>query len=94
MNKLHALPIALSLLLCGCTSEDVDLGESPGVEVNTNRPPDLNPRTDGDVDVTPPDVDVDVHRQPGQLPDVDVDVTKPRDSDTNANETEAPGVDR
>jgi hypothetical protein len=40
------------------------------------------------------DVDVDVHRRPGKLPDVDVDLTKPPDRDTRANEDEPPATDR
>jgi hypothetical protein len=64
----------------------------PGIEVK--EAPDLKPGTDHDVDVKPGDVDVDVYRQPGKLPDVDVDVTQPPDADTRANEDEVPGTDQ
>jgi hypothetical protein len=89
MRRLHVLPIILLLAAGGCASEDAEPGRRPGVKVDTDRAPDLDPRTDSDIDVTPPDIDVDVNRKPGQLPDVDVDVLQPRDTDTKANEAGA-----
>jgi hypothetical protein len=89
MKKFHALPIILLLAAGGCAREDADPGKRPGVKVDTDRAPDLDPTTDSDIDVTAPDVDVDVNREPGQLPDVDVDALQARDSDTKANEEEA-----
>ena len=78
----------LGFSLIGC-DEQSKPGATPGVEVK--KTPDLDPRTDTDIDVTAPDVDVDVHRKPGALPDVDIDVTQPRDPDKKANQK--PGSD-
>jgi hypothetical protein len=72
------------LAACGCDGDyDAKPGE-PGIEVKGT--PDLDPKTDHDVDVKPPDIDVDVNRQPGKLPDVDVDAFKKPDKDTKANQ--------
>jgi hypothetical protein len=90
MRRLHSLPIVLLLAAVGCESEVADPAKRPGVTVDTDRAPDLDPRTDSDIDVTTPDIDVDVNRRPGKLPDVDVDALQPRDADTKANE---PGAD-
>lgn len=88
MKILVALVGLTALALTGCAEGDKP-GATPGVTVNET--PDLNPKTDDDVDVTLPDVDVDATNRPGKAPDVDVDVVQPRDADTKANET--PGSD-
>lgn len=88
MRQLAFLTCALAMFLTGC-AESSKPGADPGVTVNET--PDLDPRTDHDVDVTLPDVDVDVNDRPGNVPDVDVDVAQPRDPDTKANQT--PGSD-
>lgn len=88
MRILATMLCLMGLFSFGCAEKDKP-GETPGVEVK--KTPDLNPKTDDDVDVTLPDVDVDVKGTPGALPDVDVDVTRPRDADTKANEQ--PGTD-
>jgi hypothetical protein len=92
----HSLGFLLAVITAGATGceGDVDRPTDPGgPQVEVKGTPDLNPRTDHDVDVKPGDVDVDVHRRPGQLPDVDVDVAHPPDADTRANEDEVPGTD-
>jgi len=70
----------------GCNADVNRPDNAPRIEVK--KTPDLDPRTDDDVDVKLPDVDVDVKRKPGQLPDLDVDVATPSDADTRANEDE------
>lgn len=78
----------------GCEGDVNRPQDKGGIDVQVKDTPDLDPRTDHDVDVKTGDVDVDVHRKPGQLPDIDVDVTKPPDADKRANEDEAPGEDK
>ncbi len=74
----------LGLTFLGCEG---DYQGQPGQRtVEIKKTPDLNPRTDHDVDVKTPDIDVDVTRRPGQLPEVDVDVFKTPDKDTKANQ--------
>lgn len=76
-------------LIAGC---DGDYAGQPGQKtIEVKDTPDLDPRTDHDVDVKPPDVDVDVHRKPGELPDVDVDALKTPDTDTKANQPKRSG---
>ena len=78
---------AICFALCGC---DGDYQGQPGQKtVEVKGTPDLDPRTDHDVDVKTPDVDVDVHRRPGELPKVEVDVGKTPDPDTKANQPKA-----
>jgi hypothetical protein len=91
MRYLLALPIAVALATCGCSADFNKTAENPDVGVTVNRTPDMDPRTDHDVDVRTPDVDVDVNRVPGRLPDVDIDIGEKRDADTKANEL--PGSD-
>jgi hypothetical protein len=74
--------------LAGC-AEDSKPGATPGVTVNET--PDMNPKTDHDIDVTPPDFDVDVNQREGKVPDFDFDALEPRDPDTKANQK--PGSD-
>ena len=88
MRAFTALLCAIAFWTTGC-AEDSKPDATPGVTVNES--PDLNPKTDDDIDVTLPDVDVETHDRPGRAPDVDVDVTQPRDADKKANET--PGSD-
>jgi hypothetical protein len=74
----------LGLLLCGCEG---DYQGQPGQKpVEIKQTPDLDPRTDHDIDVNTPDVDIDVKREPGKLPDVDVNILKTPDKDTKANQ--------
>jgi hypothetical protein len=81
---LHAIPAVGCLMFCGCEG---DYQGQPGQRsVEIKQTPDLDPRTDHDVDVRTPDVDIDVKRKPGELPDVDVDVFKTPDKDTKANQ--------
>ena len=82
------------ICLSGCEGDVNRPQDKGGIDVDVKKTPDLDPRTDDDVDVKTGDVDVDVHRKPGQLPDVDVDVTQPPDADTRANENEKPGEDK
>ena len=84
--------IALAVLtFAGCEGDLDRPTNEPKVNVNTNRTPDLDPRTDHDIDVKTPDVDVDVqNRADSALPDVDVDATQAADRDTKANENEPP----
>ena len=77
MNKLLALPILAALAVCGCAADVDSTAKNPDVKVDVDRAPDLDPRTDHDIDIKAPNVDVDVHRTPGQLPDVDVNVKNP-----------------
>ena len=71
-------------LLVGCDGDYQGGASDPGVDVKGT--PDMDPRTDHDIDVKTPDVDVEVKRQPGRLPDVDVDVLQKPDPDKKANE--------
>ena len=89
MMKQFVAFVCLGVLAFAGCAEESKPGATPGVTVNET--PDMNPKTDNDVDVTFPDVDVDVNRQPGKVPDVDVDLTQPRDPDTKANQQ--PGSD-
>jgi hypothetical protein len=71
-------------LFCGCEG---DYQGAPGQKpIEVKDTPDVDPRTDHDIDVNTPDVDVDINRRPGELPDVKVDVFKTPDPDTNANQ--------
>ena len=93
----HSMAFLLAVLASsslGCEGDVNRPLDKGGVDVKVKDTPDLDPRTDHDVDVKTGDVDVDVHRKPGQLPDIDVDVNKPPDADTRANEDEPPGVDK
>lgn len=81
---LPAALMAACLTLGGCDGDYDGRPGQPAVEVKGT--PDLDPRTDHDVDVKPPDVDVDVHRRPGELPKVEVDAFKTPDKDTKANQ--------
>ena len=80
--------VSACLGMCGCEGDYAGQPGDPGVEVKGT--PDLDPRTDHDVDVKPLDVDVDVNKRPGQAPDVDVDVLKTPDKDTDADEKPSP----
>ena len=72
-------------LLCGCEGDYQGKPNQPTVDIKET-PPDMNPRTDHDIEVNTPDVDVDVKRNPGGVPDVNVDVLKTPDEDTKANQ--------
>jgi hypothetical protein len=72
------------LALCGCEGDYEGKPGEPAVEIKGT--PDLDPRTDHDIDVKPPDIDVDVQSRPGQLPKVEVDALKTPDTDTKANQ--------
>lgn len=85
------LTVALAVAMCGCEADFDRTPQNPDIDINVNRAPDLNPRTDHDIDIKTPNVDIDVHRTPGKLPDVDIDIGQKRDADTKANET--PGSD-
>ena len=93
-HSLGFLLAAITASAAGCEGDVNRPTDRGGPQIEVKGTPDLDPRTDHDVDVKPGDVDVDVHRRPGQLPDVDVDVTQPPDADTRANEHEVPGTDR
>lgn len=81
------LVFSAAVLGLSCLGCEGDYQGKPGQRaVEIKQTPDLDPRTDHDIDVNTPDVDVDVHRKPGQLPDVDVDVLKTPDKDTKANQ--------
>ncbi len=84
--SLLVLTACFGLVLCGCEGDYQGKPGDPTIDVKQT--PDLDPRTDHDVDINPPDVDVDVQQRPGELPDVDVDVFKTPDPDTEANEPE------
>ena len=88
------LLVGLAVSFGGCEGDVNRPQDKGGVDIEVNKTPDLDPRTDDDVDIKTGDVDVDVHRKPGQLPDVDVDVNQPPDTDTRANEGEVPGQDK
>lgn len=80
--------VTTCLGLSGCEGDYAGKPGDPGIEVHGT--PDLDPRTDHDVDVKPPDVDVDVHKRPGEPPKVEVDALKTPDKDTEADESQAP----
>ena len=91
--KCFAIVLGLAAItISGCDADRNRPDNAPSVEVRKS--PDLDPKTDDDVDVKLPDVDVNVHREPGKGTDVDIDVAKPADADTKANEDEAPGTDK
>lgn len=93
----HSLGYLLAVITAGTAGCEGDVdrpADRVGPRIEVKGQPDLDPRTDHDIDVKPGDIDVEVHRRPGQLPDVDVDVAQPPDADTRANEQEAPGTDR
>ena len=92
--KLLFLPVALlGLVLAGCEGDVKRPTNETDVKINPDKGLDINPKTDHDVDVTPRDIDVDVKNDPRNVPDIDIDVDKPADRDTNANESEPPGLD-
>ena len=71
----------LGLALSGCEG---DYQGQPGQKtIEVKQKPDLNPRTDHDIQVNTPDVDVDIKKGPGG---VEVDVLKTPDKDTKANQ--------
>ena len=75
---------SLGLFLAGC---DGDYQGQPGQKtIDVKQKPDLDPRTDHDIDVNPPDVDVDVQKRPGDLPEVKVDAFKTPDKNTKADQ--------
>ena len=91
MKYVALICVGIALGLAGCEGDVDRPTNDPKVKVNTNETPDLNPRTDGDIDVKPPDIDVDAENRAGSnIPDVQIDATQPADSDTEANENEAP----
>ena len=92
--SLCALLVLAGAIAGGCEGDVNRPQDAGGVHVDLKDTPDLDPATDHDVDVKTGDVDVDVHRKPGELPDVDVDITEPPDVDTRANEDEIPGEDK
>ncbi|MGE0756260.1 MAG: hypothetical protein AB7O38_04540 [Pirellulaceae bacterium] len=81
---LATILMAVAVGLCGCEGDYQGQPGQPPVEVHGT--PDLNPATDHDVDVHPPDIDVDAKPRPGGLPDVQVDAFKTPDPDTKANQ--------
>lgn len=92
--KFLFLPVALlGLVLAGCEGDVNRPTNDPDMKINPDKGLDINPKTDHDVDITPPDIDVDVQNDPRNVPDFDIDVNKPADRDTKANETEPPGLD-
>lgn len=94
LKPFKLVAIGLVGVACGCEGDVNRPQDKGGLDVKMQGTPDLDPRTDHDVDVKTGDIDVDVNRKPGQLPDVDVDATKPPDADTRANEDEKPGEDK
>ena len=84
MRILTYLIACLGLFLGGCEG---DYQGQPGQSaVEIKQQPDLDPRTDHDIDVKTPDVDVDIKTRPGGIPDVKVDAFKTPDKDTDANQ--------
>ena len=91
MRLLAGLVAIVGLTFAGCEGDVDRPTNEPKVNVNTNRTPDLDPRTDDDIDIKTPDVDVDVQKRADRaLPDVDIDATQPADRDTEANENAPP----
>ena len=72
-----------SLLACGCEGDYQGQPNQKAVEIKQS--PDLDPRTDHDIDIKTPDVDVDVNRGPGRT-SVEVDAFKTPDVDTKADQ--------
>lgn len=81
---LTATVLAACVAFCGCEGDYQGQPGDPDIKVQGT--PDLDPRTDHDIDVKTPDIDVDVHQRPGDLPKVEVDATKTPDRDTNADQ--------
>lgn len=48
MKLVFAVPLLLGLACCGCETKS---GPDAEVEVDVDRPPDLDPATDDDVDI-------------------------------------------
>ena len=91
MKYFAMICVTLSLGLAGCDGDVDRPTNEPKMKVDTGQTPDLDPRTDDDVDVNPPDIDVDVENRPGSdVPDIQIDANQPADKDTEANENEAP----
>lgn len=75
MNTVKLLGLATALMIgaAGCDVDVEDKGELPEVNVEGGRAP--------DVDVTPPDIDVETGTREVEVPTVDLDVDVPEENE-------------